>query len=432
LIAGGLVAAAPTTAAEPRQSYIVVLKDGVVDPGAAALAQQSAYGFTASKVYRHAVNGYAATMTASQAQRLQANPSVDFVTAGRTFQKPQEPASPGNQQTPFWRQRIAGTDSDVHKALDTGPDKINVNVAVIDSGIDATHPDLNVKGGVDCQSGSPVKVTPVDVLGHGTFVAGVIGARNNNLGVVGTAPGTPLWSVRVVDNAGLISEESLICAIDWVTSTRTDDNEDNDIAVANISIAGGGPDTPNCGKGTDPMHYAICRSVRAGVTYAVAAGNSSQDFANTVPATYDQVLTATAMGDFDGKAGGHAAPKCGKQNWSTYGQKDDQPAFFSNFATTPADKAHTVAGPGMCILSTSPGGYGVEDGTSFASPAVAGSVALCISQNECTGSGEDVMEQYLHLTASYTERHNNYGFGGDPVHPIASHYYGFLTQTVSF
>ena len=69
-----------------------------------------------------------------------------------------------------------------------------------------THPDLNVKGGVDCQSGSPVDVTPVDVMGHGTFVAGVIGARNNRFGVIGTAPGTPLWSVRVVDDAGLISE----------------------------------------------------------------------------------------------------------------------------------------------------------------------------------------------------------------------------------
>ena len=77
-------------------------------------------------------------------------------------------------------------------------------------------------------------------MGHGTFVAGVIGARNNRFGVIGTAPGTPLWSVRVVDDAGLISEESLICAIDWVTSTHKDDDESNDIAVANISIAGGG------------------------------------------------------------------------------------------------------------------------------------------------------------------------------------------------
>ncbi|GAA2139806.1 subtilisin AprE [Arthrobacter humicola] len=430
--AGGLVAAVPTAAAETGQNYIVVLKDGVVDAGAAAAAQQSTYGFTASKVYRSAVNGYSATMTAAQAQRVQADPSVDFVTMGRTFHKPSDPASAGTQQTPFWRQRIAGTDSDVRKALDKGPDRINVNVAVIDSGIDATHPDLNVKGGVDCQSGSPVDVTPVDVLGHGTFVAGVIGARNNRFGVVGTAPGTPLWSVRVVDDAGLISEESLICAIDWVTSTHKDDDPSNDIAVANISIAGGGADTPNCGKGTDPMHYAICRSVRAGVTYAVAAGNAGEDFANTVPATYDQVLTATAMGDFDGKAGGLAAPDCGAVDFAKYGQKDDQPAFFSNFATTSDDKAHTVAAPGVCILSTAPGGYAVNHGTSFASPAVAGSVALCISQRECTGSGKDVMEQYLHLTASYTKRHHDYGFGGDPVHPISGKYFGYLTETVSF
>ncbi|BCW72741.1 S8 family serine peptidase [Arthrobacter sp. NicSoilB8] len=433
LVAGfGLVAAAPSSAAEKAQNYIVVLKDGVADAGAAALAQQSAYGFTASKVYRNAVNGYSATLTASQAQRIQADPSVDFVTAGRTFQQQPDLGTAASQETPLWRERIAGTDSNVRRALDRGPDRINVNVAVIDSGIDATHPDLNVKGGVDCQSGSPVDVTPVDVMGHGTFVAGVIGARNNRLGVIGTAPGTPLWSVRVVDDAGLISEESLICAIDWVTSTHKDHDSSNDIAVANISIAGGAADTPNCGKGTDPMHYAICRSVRAGVTYAVAAGNAGEDFANTVPATYDQVLTATAMGDFDGKAGGKAAPICGTQDFSKYGQKDDQPAFFSNFATTSEDKAHTVAGPGVCMLSTWPGGYSVSNGTSFASPAVAGSVALCISQKACTGSAEHVMEQYLSLTKSYTKRHHDYGFDGDPVHPIAAKYFGYLTQTVSF
>ena len=432
VVGGGLAAAAPSASAEPRQNYIVVLKDGIVDAGAAAAAQQNAYGFAASKVYRNAVNGYSATMSASQAQRVQADPNVDFVTVGRTFQSPQDPAAPGAQQTPQWRKRIAGTGSDVHRAIDGGKERVNVNVAVIDSGIDATHPDLNVKGGVDCQSGSPVDVTPVDVLGHGTFVAGVIGARNNRFGVLGTAPGTPLWSVRVVDNAGLISEESLICAIDWVTSTHKDDDEGNDIAVANISIAGGGPDTPNCGKGTDPMHYAICRSVRAGVTYAVAAGNAGEDFANTVPATYDQVLTATAMGDFDGQPGGEAAPRCGTQDFSKYGQKDDQPAFFSNFARTPEDEAHTVAGPGVCMLSTVPGGYAVNHGTSFASPAVAGSVALCISRGACTGSAEDIMEQYLDLTASYTEEHNDYGFGGDPIRPIGTQYYGYLTETASF
>ena len=306
-----------------------------------------------------------------------------------------------------------------------------MNVAVIDSGIDATHPDLNVKGGVDCQSGSPVDVTPVDVLGHGTFLAGVIGARNNGLGVVGTAPGTPLWSVRVVDDAGLISEKSLICAIDWVTSTHKDDDDDNDIAVANISIT----------RAAAPIHLIAARHRRDALrhlplgpgrlTYAVAAGNAGEDFANTVPATYDQVLTATAMGDFDGKAGGLAAPDCGTQDFSKYGQKDDQPAFFSNFATTHDDKAHTVSGPGV-TFSTVPGGYGVNHGTSFASPAVAGSVALCISQEACTGSAKDIMEEYLHLTSGYSKRHHDYGFAGDPIHPIALRYYGYLTETVSF
>ena len=71
-------------------------------------------------------------------------------------------------------------------------------------------------------------------------------------------------------------------------------------------------------------------------------------------------------------------------------------------------------------------------GTSFASPAVAGSVALCISQKACTGSAEQVMEQYLDLTRGYTKRHHEYGFDGDPVHPISSRYYGYLTQTTSF
>lgn len=434
-VGGGIAAAAPSAGAEAEESYIVVLKDTVVDVGATAAAQQGAYGFTTSQLYSSAVNGYAATMTASQAQRLQADPGVEFVTMGRKFHKPPEPEAPGTQVTPLWRQRIAGTGPDAKNSLigdGGGSEPVDVNVAVIDSGIDATHPDLNVRGGIDCTSGSPVAVTPIDVLGHGTFVAGVIGARNNRFGVVGTAPGTPLWSVRVVDDAEGISEASLICAIDWVTSTHKDKDKHNDIAVANISIAGSGTDTANCGKGTDPMHYAICRSVKAGVTYTVAAGNSSVDFAGTVPATYDQVITATAIGDFDGQPGGLAAPVCGAVDWTVFGQHDDGPAFFSNFATLPSDKAHTVAGPGACILSTWPGGYNVMHGTSFASPAVAGSVALCISRKACQGSGEDVMDKYLDLTAGYSKKHHDFGFSGDPVHPIAGHYYGYLTEVASF
>ncbi|MET1065050.1 MAG: S8 family serine peptidase [Arthrobacter sp.] len=405
----------------------MVLKDGLVDAGTAAAAQQGTYGLSVSTVYRNAMNGYAATMTASVAARLAADPSVDFITVAREFELPAEPG-PSNQVAPNWWLRMGGA------LPDTGQQQwakasVDVNVAVIDSGIDAGHPDLNVRGGVDCSSGSPVKVTPSDDVGHGTFVAGVIGAKDNDLGVIGAAPGTPLWSARVVDDAGLITEEMLICAIDWVTATRKDNSPDNDIEVANISIGGPGTETANCGKGTDPMHYAICRSDKAGVTYAVAAGNSGQDIAGFVPATYDEVLTAAAIADFDGKPDAKGAPVCGTEDWAKVGQLDDHPAYFSNYASGSEDKAHTVAGTGVCVTSTSPGGtYGVAHGTSFASPAVAGSVALCISEGACGGSGEEVMSQFLELTAAYNQKNRGFGFEGDPFRPTDGHYYGYLAQ----
>ena len=429
-VAGGLVAAVPSAGAEQEQRYIVVLKDGVVDAGTAAATQQGSYGLSVSTVYQAAVSGYAATMTASVAARLAADPGVDFVTLSREFEKPQDP-EPSTQVAPLWWLRTGGIAAD-----DTEPkgdtDPLGVNVAVIDSGIDGSHPDLNVRGGIDCSTGSPVRVDPTDDVGHGTFVAGVIGAKDNNEGVIGAAPGTPLWSVRVVNDAGVITEEMLICAIDWVTATRKDNNPKNDIRVANISIGGPGTETANCGKGTDPMHYAICRSVKAGVVYAVAAGNSGQDFAGTIPATYDEVLTATAMADFDGKPGGLEAPVCGAEDWTGLAQLDDRPAFFSNYASESEDKAHTIAGPGVCMTSTAPGGYSVAHGTSFASPAVAGSVALCISEGECEGSSEDVMAQFLHITAKYNKKHRDFGFEGDPLRPIEGQYYGYLTRIARY
>jgi len=429
-VAGGLVAAVPSAGAEKEQRYIVVLKDGAVDAGTAAAAQQGSYGLAVSTVYRNAVTGYAATMTASVAARLAADPGVDFVTLARQFEAPEEP-TPSTQEAPLWWLRIGGAASE-----ETGSggdsDAAGVNVAVIDSGIDGSHPDLNVRGGVDCSTGSPEEVEPTDDVGHGTFVAGVIGAKDNDEGVIGAAPGTPLWSVRVVNDAGVITEEMLICAIDWVTATLKDEDPENDIQVANISIGGPGTETANCGKGSDPMHYAICRSVKAGVVYAVAAGNSGQDINGTVPATYDEVLTATAMADFDGKPDGLGAPVCGSEDWSQVGQLDDYPAYFSNFASESEDKAHTIAGPGVCMTSTAPGGYSVAHGTSFASPAVAGSVALCISEGECEGSGKDVMAQFLDITAAYNEDNTGFGFVGDPLRPIDGQYYGYLTQIARY
>ena len=181
--------------------------------------------------------------------------------------------------------RIGGDKSSTKAGDGTG--SVPVNIAIIDSGIDGTIPDLNSHAGVDCSSGKPKNPgrRPTDRHGHGTFVAGVAAAPDNAIGIVGAAPGAPVWSATVVDNMGQLSLATMVCAVDWVTSTRRDKDPANDIRAANMSVLGDGmPDDGNCGRTNgDPLHLAICASVAAGVTYVVAAGNEGQAFSSLVP-----------------------------------------------------------------------------------------------------------------------------------------------------
>ncbi|EMY33700.1 putative serine protease [Arthrobacter crystallopoietes BAB-32] len=416
-IAAGGWALAPASAAQPVDEYIVVLKDHV-DAETAAGEHDRQYALTETGTYSHAVPAYSAEMTAAAAGDLAADPDVAYVAPNRTF-------SLAAQSVPRSVTRT-GADESSTRAGD-GSGSVDVNIAVIDTGIDGSHPDLNVQGGVDCSSGSARNESPViDVYGHGTAVAGVAAARDNDTGLVGMAPGAPLWSVRVMDNAGAISEAALLCAFDWVTETRTDNDPANDIAVANVSIGGPGADDGDCGSTGDPMHAAICRSVEAGVTYAVAAGNSGADFATTIPAAYDEVLTATAIGDFDGRPGGAGSSLCDGEDLTRYAQ-DDGPASFSNYAGS-GDEDHTVAGPGVCVQSTVPGGYGNNHGTSFASPAVAGTVALCVSSGTCSGAAKDIMASFLAATSEYNEANPAHGFTGDASDSDGSRFYGYLIR----
>lgn len=428
LAAATIVAASGPAAAEEESGYTVVLKDNVTNVDSTAAAQEKKYGFTLSSTYEHGLKGYSGTMTSAEEAELGADPAIAFIAPERKFtladdeaDGPEPPAVTGF--LPTWWLRVGGTEEE---AADNGTE-ISVNTAVIDSGIDSSHPDLNVVGGVDCSSGTAVEVTPVDRNGHGTMVAGVIAAKNNTFGVIGTAYGAPLWSVRVMTDSGTISEAALLCAADWVVSTRTDSDQQNDIQVANISIGGPGQDQGPCGNGVDPLHQMICQGVEQGITWTVAAGNAAADLATTVPATYDEVLTATAMADYDGRPGGKATPIC---SGGSVPSADDDFANFSNFATQAADQQHTVAGPGVCITSTYPGGlYNTAHGTSFASPAVAGSVARCIYSGVCQGGGSSVMKQFLSAVEQYNNEEPRFGFTGDPLRPASGQYFGYLTTS---
>lgn len=423
--AGGGPAARPGEVVVPGR-YIVTYNRSAETPSEETETRERRQGFEADYVYRRAVEGFSAELSRRQVDRLEADPEVASVTPDRKV-KAEAVLTSGEPTPPPGVRRIgAATTSSVREAS-------GANVAVIDTGIDLDHPDLDAASGKNCVNpGTPAD----DDNGHGTHVAGTIGAQNDGLGVVGVAPGTKLYAAKVLDGSGGGTASQVICGIDWVTGTRTDDDPANDIEVANMSLGGPGPPVGTCATTTDPEHRAICGSIAAGVTYVVAAGNDGWDFDYTpepdTPAAYPEVLTVSAMADSDGQAGGSgAAPACRTE------EADDGYASFSNYAATPAGSAHAIAAPGVCIRSTWPGGtYQTISGTSMASPHIAGAVALCLDEGgregPCAGrSPAEVADKMRADAASRAAAEVGSGFAGDPGQPLSGRYFGYLAWASS-
>jgi len=348
-----------------KDRYIVVFEDSVEHPANLARAQVQQRSGKLGFVYRVVLNGYSAELPVQAVEGLRRDPRVKYVTVDGEV-------APGAQTTPTG---ISRTFAASNKALDIDSVddlRVDADIAVIDTGVDYTHPDLNVVARTDCSNGTEkeakcVDSSGTDTEGHGTHVAGIAGAIDNGFGVVGTAPGARIWAVKVL-GTGINYTSELIAGVQWVTAKRQDGDPENDIEVANMSIW--------CEVSslcpTKALDEAITKSVEAGVVNVVIAGNAGKDAKNYTPANSPNAITVSSVADYDGKAGGKGSPTCVNKGL------DDRLANDSNFGSTVE-----VAAPGVCIYSTLPGEkYGYDSGTSMAAPYVAGAAAILAARDK--------------------------------------------------
>ncbi|MEW5853329.1 MAG: S8 family serine peptidase [Myxococcota bacterium] len=326
--------------AGPRM-YIVQLQDDV-DPDETLDELSARHGARVQHRYRHALHGGALHLTDEAAAELAHDPRVLRVERDHPVYAVGN--TPERAPTGY---RLIGADV-------TNNEGAGVHVAVLDTGIDLTHKDLatNVvtQHGRDCinESGAPMK----DNNGHGSHVAGTIAAVDNEIGSLGVATAARVVPVKVLNRTGAGSWASVICGIDHVTAHASV------LRVANMSLGGPGSECTTGGCTRSALQVAIERSVAAGVTYVVAAGNSGTDARTFVPAAYDAVITVSAYRDTDGVL-----------------TSDDGWPSFTNYG---ADV--DIAAPGVSIFSTyKSGGYKTLSGTSMASPHVAAAAAMLLS-----------------------------------------------------
>ena len=339
-------------------SWIVTLRPGS-DPDRDAPGLARAAGGSAGFTYRHALSGFAFEGSATAAAALLRNPRVRTVAADGRVEAVVD-------FIPTGVRRIRADHATEPNASGSGFTGAGMRVAVIDTGIDLTHPDLvaNIDAGLgrNCIAGG----SPQDDNGHGTHVAGIVAAAADGSGVVGVAPDARLVPIKVLDREGSGSYSSVICAIDYLTGLATDGDPGNDVQVANMSFGDVGS-AGSCADGF--LHEAICASTAAGIVYVAAAGNATANASTYIPAAYPEVIAVSALADFDGEPGGFAG--------CVAGDCDDTLAYFSNFGLVV-----DVTAPGSRITSTWLGGvYATASGTSMAAPHVAGVAALALAES---------------------------------------------------
>ena len=333
------------TGEKTPNDYIVILKDNFLSSVRSSAAEAKSEGAALRHIYDHSLHGFAIRVPNDEVlEEILKIPEVDYV-------QPDVKVKAFVQTLPTGVNRVDG-DLSSTKSGD-GRGVVNVDIGIVDSGIDLNHPDLNVYRQVSFVSGTS---SGNDDNGHGTATAGVAAAKDNSQGVVGLAPGARLWAIKVLDSNGIGLSSDILKGIDYVTQHA------NELDVVNLSFGAVGKN--------DALHNAIIESVAAGVTYTAAAGNEGKDASSVFPASFPEVITASAIVDTDGKCGGISAI-------STTAGKDDTFASFSNYGPVV-----DLAAPGVLIKTTTSGdSYTSFSGTSASTAHVTGAAALYKSEH---------------------------------------------------
>jgi subtilisin family serine protease len=308
--------------------YLVVLNETPTRAEAEALAER--YGGRLDRAFSVALPGFAASMDAASARKLAAHPAVESVQQDRRVSALGQQTSP-----PSWGlDRIDQPDLPLSGGYTYPSLASAVRVYVLDTGILVGHTDFGGRAvhGFDFVSNDG---DASDCHGHGTHVAGTVGGAAH-----GVAKGVQLVAVRVLDCTGVGSYTGIISAIDWITATAPRP------AVVNMSLGG---------SASTLVDNAVRASIAAGVTFALAAGNSAGDACAVSPARTSEALTVGATDSTDARAS------------------------FSNFGS-----CVDIFAPGVSIRSAYHTGTSVTadmNGTSMATPHVAGAASLFLAAN---------------------------------------------------
>lgn len=287
---------------------------------------------TPEQAYASALKGVAIELTESEADKLALSPNVKGIYPDMVvnFGLPDvsinaKPApQPVAQSTPWGITRIGGS-----------ADGTGKTAWIIDTGIDMDHPDLKVDQTRGKNFVTP-SALPDDDNGHGTHCAGIVAAKNNNLGVIGVAAGATVVPIKVLNRRGTGDYSAIIAGVDYVAA--------NGKAGDAVNMSLGGPTY-------QALDDAILNLASKGIKVALAAGNESQNTNNVSPGRVNgtNIYTISAMGTGD--------------LWASY----------SNYANPPID----YCAPGSSIYSTyKSGGYATLSGTSMATPHVCGILLL--------------------------------------------------------